>query len=211
MDKEGEYPKRVPTGVYDQNILCEECEPIFGDWDNYALRFLMEGPPWKALYAQNQRVGYEIWEYDYKNLKLFFLSLLWRASVSQHPFYRRVNLGPREDVAKALIKKANPGTEHEFSVTLAKFDHPLGSAILDPHPEKWDDVNYYRFYLSSYVAYVKVDKRKAPNPHRDFILRKNPPLYVICRDLARSKELPLMKKIATAANKRLQSTQKPRG
>jgi hypothetical protein len=196
--------------VYDQHILCEECEPFFGEWDNYAQRFLIEEPPWKALYAENQRIGYAVWEYDYKNLKLFFLSLLWRSSVSVHPFYSRVNLGPYEGAARTLIKTANPGSENEFSVTLAKFDHPLGGVILDPHPDKWDDINYCRFYLGGYVAYIKVDKRQTPDPHRSIMLREKPPLYVICRDLERSKELPLMKKIATVANKRLHQTQKRR-
>ncbi len=35
-NKEKEYPKRMPIGVYDSNILCEACESRFGDWDDYA-------------------------------------------------------------------------------------------------------------------------------------------------------------------------------
>lgn len=96
-------------------------------------------------------------------------------------------------------------------MTLAKFEHPLGRSILDPHPEKWDGVNYYQFYLGSYVAYIKVDKRKAPEPSVDFTLKPVPPLYIICRNLEKSGELPLMQDIVETANKRMQPTRKPRG
>ena len=29
------YPKRSPIGVYDQNILCEDCETMFSQVDDY--------------------------------------------------------------------------------------------------------------------------------------------------------------------------------
>lgn len=211
-NKEGEYPKKAPIGVYDPSILCGECEPSFGDWDNYAQQFLGEEPGGgQPIYDGNQLVAYKVLEYDYVNLKLFFISLLWRASVSSHPFYKKVKLGPYEEESKQLIEQRNPGIENDFSVTLAKFDHPLGSSILDPHPDRWDNVNYYRFYLGGYVAYIKVDKRKAPKPFVDFMLTPVPPLYIICRNLEKSKEWPLMHEIVKAANKRLQLPRKPCG
>lgn len=210
-NKANEYPKKAPVGVYDTNILCEKCEPLFGDWDNYAQQFLTEQrPPGEVIYSEGQRVAYKVQKYDYAKLKLFFLSLIWRASVSEHPFYNRIKLGPFEKAAKDLIERCEPGSEHEFGVTLAKFDHPLGTAILNPHPEKREGINYCRFYLGSYVAYIKMDKRISPKPLGDFLLTPRPPLYIICRNLEKSKELPLMRKIALSANSRLQPTRKRR-
>ena len=40
----GEYPKKMPIGVYDKNILCDECEKIFGVWDEYAQQLLTDEP-----------------------------------------------------------------------------------------------------------------------------------------------------------------------
>lgn len=211
-NKEGEYPKKAPIGVYDKSILCEECEPLFGGWDNYAQQFLGEEPQGgQPIYVGGELAGYKVPKYDFVNLKLFFISLLWRASVSTHQFYQRVRLGPYEEVARQLIEQRNPGTENDFSVTLAKFDHSLGSSILDPHRARFDNVNYCRFYLGGYVAYIKVDKRKAPKPFVDFMLKPVPPLYIICRNLERSKEWALMHNIVKAANKRLQPTRKTCG
>jgi hypothetical protein len=203
-NKAGEYPKRAPIGVYDTQILCKDCESIFGDWDNYAQDLLREEPKNSSpILNGSQVLGYEINSYNYDSLKLFFISISWRASVSAQPFYQRIHLGPYEEIAKNFIEQRDPGSENDFSVTLAKFDHPLGQTILDPHLERRNGVNYIRFYLGSYVAYIKTDKRKAPEPLLDFILKRNQPLIIIGRDLEQSKELPLIKKIVTVANKRM--------
>ena len=205
--KEGEYPKKAPIGVYDKEILCEKCEGIFGIWDDYAQSILKDEPTGSTpSLSGNEKVGYEIQQFDYSKIKLFFVSLLWRASVSKHSFYSRIDIGPYGAKAKIMIEENAPGSDEEFGVVLAKFDHPLGETILDPHREKIQNVNYCRFYLGSYVAYIKVDKQRAPLPYRDFQIREDGPMYIIARDLERSKELPLMKKIAKAANNRLQAT-----
>jgi hypothetical protein len=202
--EEEQYPRRTPVGVYDSTILCDSCEPIFGEWDNYAQELLSREPKDATLVLDGAKVvGYEVLEYRYDLLKLFFISLLWRASVSGQEFYRKVKLGPYEPAAKRLLECRHPGSAQQFAVTLAKFDDRLAEGILDPHPEKWDGINYYRFYLGGYVAYVKADRRSAPKPHSDFLLTPERPLRIIRRRLEGSSELSLMHKIAAAAQKRL--------
>ena len=206
-NNKNEYPKRMPIGVYDNNILCEACEPHFEVWDNYAQELLGIEPKGAShIVGKDQLAGYETHEYWYDLLKLFFISLLWRASVSNHNFYVKVQLGPFENIAKGFIERKNPGTPEDFSVTLAKFDHPLGETVFDPHPEKKEGVNYYRFYLGSYVAYIKVDKRKAPGLHVHFKMKPGEPLRIIMRNLERSKELPLIYDIVLTANKGIEPT-----
>jgi hypothetical protein len=39
----GIYPKRIPIGVYDQTIVCENCERGFGDYDSYAADLFSTG------------------------------------------------------------------------------------------------------------------------------------------------------------------------
>jgi hypothetical protein len=203
------YSQKVPIGIYDRNILCMDCEKLFGEWDDYAQKLLdIETMGATPIVENSQVAGYEVAQYQYDKLKLFFISLLWRASISTHRFYKRISLGQLEPVAKEFIEKRDPGTPEDFSVTIAKFDHPLGTTILDPHPQKNDHINYYRFYLGSYVAYIKSDKRKTPSPFASFMMTPNEPLRIIVRDLERSKELPLIQKIATADNNTLRSTRK---
>ncbi len=145
----------------------------------------------------DQIVGYEIAEYEYTLLKLFFISLLWRASVSVHPFYEKISLGKYEEVAKRHIELRDPGLPEDFSVTIARFDHPLGGTLFDPHRDRNEEINYCRFYLGNYISYIKVDKRKTPEPHLYFCLKPDEPLRIISRNLEKSDELALLKKIIT--------------
>ena len=191
-----EFPKRAPVGVYDRNILCSLCEARFGPWDQHAQEVLTDDIHNGVVRKVGDKiVGYEIQEYDYKLLKLFFISLAWRASVSTHPFYRRISLGPFEESARQLILKDQPGTEADFGVTLARFDTELWKVTFDPHPEKWSGINYVRFYLSGYVGYIKIDRRPAPKPMADFLLKDVPPLKILARDFLASSEASLVRRI----------------
>ncbi len=196
-------PRRAPKGVYDQTILCSGCEVRFGPWDQYAQELLRdELQNASVLRIADRVVGYEVADWRYEFLKLFFVSLVWRASVSTHRMFERIRLGPYEALARTFLERSDPGSAEDFAVTLAKFDHRLGSAILDPHPEKNGGVNYLRFYLGTYIAYIKVDQRAAPEPFSKFVMTPGQPLKIIGRDLMHSPELAIMHDIVTRAKNR---------
>lgn len=195
-NREGERPRRAPNGVYDRHILGSCCEPTFGPWDQHAQEVLLDDASnATVLRVENQIVGYEISRWDYRLLKLFFISLAWRASVSTHPMYSRISLGPYEARARDLLQRADPGASEDFAVFLAKFDHAFGGAILDPHRERNERVNYLRFYLGTYIAYIKVDRQKTPHPYASFVVGAEPILKVVGRDITKSPELHVMRDI----------------
>lgn len=192
----GVYPRKSPVGEYDDGILCQECENKFGLWDDYAQRLITEESLKAAeLRKAGQIVGYRFEEYDYKLLKLFFLSVAWRASVSNRAFFKRVHLGYHEHRILEMLKANDPGSTTEYGVSLAYFTDQYGDVFLDPHPERWDGVNYLRIYLGGLVAYVKVDQRGAPWLHKPLLMASDKPLHIVGRTIAKSKEFSLMKRI----------------
>ena len=198
------FPKKAPIGVYDSTILCGDCERVFGDWDNHGQQILAAAPIGEPIEQGGKVIAYKIEKFNYDQLKLFFVSLLWRASVSTHPFYKKINLGPYEEIAKNKILNSDAGSNEEFSITISKFgEHPFHTTTLDPHKEKWRGINYYRFYMASYIIYIKVDKRPAPPPFDEFMVSIGKPIYIICRDLSKSKELPLIQKVGRSAKRRV--------
>jgi hypothetical protein len=102
----GVYPKKSPIGIYDETIVTEEGERIFTSWDDYAAELLLaKKSDFKKRFNKGECIAFEIENYDYEKLKLFFLSVLWRASVSSHEFFKKVKLGGHENIIRdALLK-----------------------------------------------------------------------------------------------------------
>src|SRR5262245_49116185 len=131
-NKEGVFPKRSPAGMYDTQLVCEGCERLFSPFDDYAQRLLLANREAAKPISDGQQVVAHIYQsYDYHKLKLFFVSLTWRASESSHSFYQHIGLGPHEPMIRKAISESNPGAANFYGVVLAKYPKPLG--ILDPH------------------------------------------------------------------------------
>lgn len=185
----GQQPRRrLMIGWYDQNLVCKDCEEKFKEYDNYAIRLLLKQEKYQKLLILNgQTMGWLIESFDYKKLKLFFISLLWRAGASDLPQFKRINIRKHLQRARDLILSDNPGNENEFSFILARFGDIAGKAfMLDPHPESkndaFGDILCYRFYLGGgYIAYVKVDKRPFPSQSIDIAAKDGKSLVILRR------------------------------
>jgi hypothetical protein len=194
----GEYPRRSRIGVYDNTIVCASCEQKFGDYDSYAAEILLNDSNKlkKIRDATGTVVGRAIDNVNCRKLKLFCIALLWRAGMSTHSYYRKVQLGTFADHARDLLLRADPGCPETFGTIFAMWNDLAWPLHMDPFPERWDGIKYHRFYLGKYVVYIKVDRRSTSKTFSPFLLSSGQPLIIIARHLQRSKELPLIKKIA---------------
>ncbi len=192
------YPKRSQTGIYDENLICEECETLFSPSDDYAYRLLSADISEDNLIVYNgKRIAYIINDYNYGKLKLFFISLLWRASASHLTYFARIKAKPFESQLKEMVRKKDPGTEDDFPIALRRFEEKsYSTAILDPYKRRFDGINYSVFYLSGFTVYIKVDKRLAPDFIRDINIKPNNPLVILLIDIEKTKEYKIMKKLA---------------
>ncbi|PCI01513.1 MAG: hypothetical protein COB76_01200 [Alphaproteobacteria bacterium] len=113
------YTKNRPIGPYDQNILCATCDNIIGDYDGYAKTLLIDEI---SKYKDGRKPCYIFpsVQVDYTKLKKFFISLIWRASISKRDEYARVTLGPYEDIALKCLKDDIDLRDDIFSVLIFK-------------------------------------------------------------------------------------------
>jgi hypothetical protein len=202
---ESDYPKRSRQGVYDQGILCGPCDNIIGKWDQYAQEILTMDMARFTLIADNGKIGgWELPDYNYSLLKLFFISLVWRASISTHPFYRNISIGSKfEEKARLMLRNNNPGDAHDFGVVIARFTEPLGHAFFDSHTERVRAINQVRFYVAGFIAYMKVDARPYDPELEHFLLADGKPLRIIKRSIHQGGEAEVINKILSAPkNKR---------
>jgi len=186
----GEHPKRSPIGVYDKEILCRECEDKFQCFDFYAATTLIDREGQKPITDRGKVAAYLLQGIEYEQLKLFFVSLIWRASISKHRFYEKVDLGPLETTAKNIIWNEESAAKDDFSFVLARFDgsETLSKVMLDPHPERFFKIRYYRFYLGGYVLYIKADSQKTPEAFEPLIPQGNDLIILSRGNFEQSKE-----------------------
>ncbi len=203
----GRYASTIATGIYDPGIVCAACEAMFSPWDKYAQVFLRDRDWSKSIaVGTGTRVqGIMTADFDYSLLKLFFASLLWRASVSTQPFFDKVELGSGQDShLRQLLQSSDAGQAHQFSVLLGKFDGPPPGfpeldprcSWLDPHGTTMGGHHWIKFYLLDWTAYIKTDQLPLAPPHSKMILHPSRPLCIIQRNYASSKELRLMWQMA---------------
>lgn len=193
------FPKRCPIGVYDEGILCDRCEPRFSRVDDYGIEILLKRfrDLFVAVNDAEKTVAYRAGGVDQEMLLRFVIATLWRASVSTHPFYRRINLVPYERLAMQAIINPSLPISDVFAVVLscwvASEEHSsLTTGLMDPFRENWDGVNAYRMYFGEVVAYIKVDKRPFRSPLKEYTLLSGEQVTVIARNFDESKEFQSM-------------------
>lgn len=153
----GCHPKRIPVGVYDDGIWCQSCETKYGGWDNYAIDVLRT-PLEKFLVPPS---AYELKIDKPEELKLFFISLIWRASTSNQRLFNNVSLGGFANLAKSLLVSSSPGSVEHFS-TIISFTDADELLIAEPIKVRYSGVLFYRFYLGRFTADIKVSSQPTP-------------------------------------------------
>lgn len=118
-------------------------------------------------------LSYFIADVDFHKLRLFLLSMAWRASISTREEFDRVNLGSYKSRLHDLFLKEKMGTtdylldDYQFVVT--KFDSGrlpvdvVNKNIQIPHCQKICGINVIVFYLpKGFKIFLKLDKRRFP-------------------------------------------------
>jgi len=159
----GAFPKKAPIGVYDEKLLCKECERKFSSCDSYAIK-LIRDEICISKCSEIQLGGVvSFYDFDYSKFKRFTNALLWRASASDHQFYKHVKLGPVENSLHRLVLDEDPGNEHQFSVVCFQYDaDPELIPIISPFKNRFDGVSTYDFVFAGLRLCIKASFRAFP-------------------------------------------------
>ncbi|WP_133164239.1 hypothetical protein [Solimonas fluminis] len=201
--RKGHFKKKSPIGVYDSNILCAECEGLFAAPDNYGAKILIQefDSLFEPVIRHGRIVAFTGKGIDQTLLQKFLVGTLWRASVSGQDYYSNVRLGPLEEMAKAAFLDPTHPEAHRFSSLLSRWQvskerESLADAMMDPLPEKWNQVRAYRFYFGRTVAYIKADNRKFGRNFQQLSLGARLEPVAITRDFDSSKDFAAMVRVA---------------
>lgn len=176
---------KLPTGEYDQNILCAECDNVrIGQFEDYARKVLYggklavpESPTFinqvnphgmKYTYCQN---------INYKKFKLFLLSILWRASISKREFFSSVKLESyEEEILRQMIINEDPKEPDDFPCVMVALrnDEPMAlEIIVEPIKTKTKACIICKFLISGVMYAFYVSKHNLPNAIFDGVINKS--------------------------------------
>jgi hypothetical protein len=200
---QGEFQQKSFTGVWDR-FLCNDHESQFGIWDDYAIQLFRDRDP--------IRISKDFFIYksvNYDLLKLFFISVLWRADAAAHQFFDNINLYKHRDILKSHIENKDPGGLHDYSVMLCYSDEIEATGIIAPRIIRHMDIDFVLLYLPRFTAIIKVDERPLPDKFRDKALNDSGKLYLEKRVFRGSIDEQIMQKVVIQNFKRKTTTYDP--
>lgn len=110
-------PNRYSSDTWEVKLLCEDCEQLLNiSYDAYGIAVFRghQGHP------ERGPSGITFRNIDRKKLRMFFLSVLWRISVSTHSSYSSIDLPVHweEELRESLLyKKAVPSNKYTVAIS----------------------------------------------------------------------------------------------
>lgn len=95
-------------------LLCDKCEQKIGRYEKY-YKEAVHLRRHKIEIIQDDKVDI-IRNLDYRKIKLFLLSILWRMSISSLSQFTNVSLANDEEIIRKLILEENPRRSQEYPI-----------------------------------------------------------------------------------------------
>ncbi|WP_139352797.1 hypothetical protein [Algoriphagus sp. A40] len=183
INKTSEY-EPPQSGIYEANILCKSCDNSFlSILERYFSVFfhsekisIEKSPKLIPKIDLNGNKFFYCSNTDYGKLKLFFLSILWRSSISKKEFFKDINLGPHEEKIRKMVFENNPGNVDEYPVMLSIVDQSSGSPndyIGQPRFSRFEGHHVATFWISSILFSVYVSSHPKPAKSIEMSLQPN--------------------------------------
>lgn len=180
-----EYPSYPRVGLYDETILCAECDGEIGrKYDEYGKTIFLDTEPRKIKGIDSgDALVFEGADSD--KAKLFLLSVLWRFSISNLPELTMKLPQKFENSLLEMIKNNKAGDLDDFSTVITLFSYQesqkeLRKYFQTPGKTRMNGINYWDLYLpNGYKILIKVDSRKQLEELAPLSMATNKPVYVV--------------------------------
>lgn len=169
----GEKGRRIQNGIYDPEIVCQECEhDVFEKLDDYAITTFRDKKGARIITIDKTNTKFYVYEnLDKTKVRAFIASLLWRVSVSSQLEMKENSIG---DIFEERIRcdLRNNGTFEYVDANVFFYSHPMHCAFLLPQKYKiqqkyksrdYQAVNGWDIQLPYITMRVSLDKRQNPN------------------------------------------------
>jgi hypothetical protein len=180
-------PKKIPKGWYEK-LLCKDCDGDLGrDFDQYGRDFFASESEWTVHTlgpVGAQHSFSEVSNYDHAKLKLFILSVLWRASLAKDPAFSSIKLlTQQESRLRNMLKDKDPGDVPEFGCAIFKYfddGRNLHKVAFAPRLFRASGcVRYAEIQFNEFACRINVSNQKDKWRYDQVGLNPNEPLRII--------------------------------
>jgi hypothetical protein len=170
-------------------LLCEDCETRISRFEDYAKKALIGGT---ALTYQREGTAVIVDGLNYKQFKLFQLSILWRAGVSKLQMFERVNLGKFAEVLRGMILNEDPGAQNTFGCVMFGLQHESRTTvdlIMQPMKVRIEGQYCYRFVFGGFMWVYFVSGREPTGTYVVGFLQESGRLSFLIKDIFEAKTI----------------------
>lgn len=108
------FPKKARQGLYDR-LFCLPCEKILKEFEDYVKNIWFNSD----INSKQKEFVSIIKDINYTLLKLFQLSIIWRASISNLEEFSSISLGQKhENIIRQRIWSRSPGPFYDYGCIL---------------------------------------------------------------------------------------------
>jgi hypothetical protein len=161
-----------------EELLCGDCEQQFGRYESYAAQFFYGGA---KLSGGKEGKHFRIGGADYKRLKLFFLSLLWRFGITSVGALSGTDLGPHAEVLRNMLLAEDPGGGLVYPCLVTavtwKGSH-IPDLIVGPSTGKMEHHRIWQFVVAGFVFTFFVSSHPPPAGISPAFLQSNGSLII---------------------------------
>ncbi|MDQ8942885.1 hypothetical protein [Acinetobacter soli] len=180
---EGSIPKKATSSWYDYELVIRQGEDILTEFDTAAIQILRNNQliwgGWELEFNSEHSTFYKIDDHsgvrefsnlDWKSLRLFALSLLWRACNTTQKCFSEISI-PKKDLEKIrlLLINRDVGAIHFYPIKLCQLSTKGKIHNQTPFIRKFDlpkrcevtrsrHLNIVRFYFDGLVMHIHLSK-----------------------------------------------------
>jgi hypothetical protein len=142
------------SGIWEK-LLCHDCEQKLSKNETYSSKVIRRLATVMIKEDEKNEAYILGTDVDYRKLKLFLLSLIWRAGVASKIPFDAIALGEHEENIRKLLVANDPGAPGCYPSVLQMFRAyrvEMRSAIMMPFKRVHEDVTAYRTYFLGFMC-----------------------------------------------------------
>jgi hypothetical protein len=177
-----ERPVRLFQKGLREQLLCDHCEQQLSRYENYASRVFYG----KDIQVQPVEIGMLLSGLDYRRLKLFLLSLLWRFSVTKLEHLKGADLGPHAESIRQMLVHEDPGGQLAYPCMITAVVHDrkhVSDLTVPPMTARVDQQHVWNIVVAGFLMSFFVGQGAPPETLHPLFLQEAGTLVVAIRQL----------------------------